>query len=206
MQERRDCEGRVPATARGVVVPPPPSFLSSWSDLAATRSPTLKRAVPWALRGFTAGFGMEPGGARALWPPGRIRSSFRRSVLRTGACAACCQASTWTRRPPPASRHGGAETPWRTSRRSSEPGVPGDRSLIPLAFSGSFGLWRADGACAPLGPRERPTIEVAVRRLFGRARPDRPARRPGGTGLAFTLTPSLSLEGEAEQVAATRGS
>jgi hypothetical protein len=40
--------------------------LNSWPDLAATRSPTLRRAVPWALRSFTAGFGMEPGGASAL--------------------------------------------------------------------------------------------------------------------------------------------
>jgi hypothetical protein len=40
--------------------------LDSWPDLAATRSPTLRRAVPWALRSFTAGFGMEPGGASAL--------------------------------------------------------------------------------------------------------------------------------------------
>jgi hypothetical protein len=34
--------------------------------LAMTRSPTLRRAVPWARRGFTAGFGMEPGGSHAL--------------------------------------------------------------------------------------------------------------------------------------------
>jgi hypothetical protein len=40
--------------------------LNSWPDLAATRSPTLRRAVPWALRSFTAGFGMEPGGTSAL--------------------------------------------------------------------------------------------------------------------------------------------
>jgi len=58
--------------------------------------------------------------------------------------------------------------------------VPGDRSLIPLAFSGSFGLWRADGACAPLGPRERPTIEVAVRTLFRRARTASSGRRRFG--------------------------
>ena len=39
--------------------------------LATTRSPTLRRAVPWARRGFTAEFGMGSGGARALWSPSR---------------------------------------------------------------------------------------------------------------------------------------
>src|SRR3954447_7469106 len=38
-----------------------------WSvDLAATYSPTSWDAVPWALRGFTAEFGMGSGGAPAL--------------------------------------------------------------------------------------------------------------------------------------------
>src|SRR5215213_5731805 len=35
-------------------------------DLAATYSPTSWDAVPWALRGFTAEFGMGSGGAPAL--------------------------------------------------------------------------------------------------------------------------------------------
>ena len=35
-------------------------------DLAATRSPTDRTAVPWALRSFTAEFGMGSGGASAL--------------------------------------------------------------------------------------------------------------------------------------------
>src|SRR3954453_14367659 len=35
-------------------------------DLAATSSPTSWDAVPWALRGFTAEFGMGSGGAPAL--------------------------------------------------------------------------------------------------------------------------------------------
>jgi len=35
-------------------------------DLATTRSPTLRRAVPWARCGFTAEFGMGSGGARTL--------------------------------------------------------------------------------------------------------------------------------------------
>ena len=37
-----------------------------WVDLAATYSPTSSDAVPWALRGFTAEFGMGSGGAPAL--------------------------------------------------------------------------------------------------------------------------------------------
>ena len=37
-----------------------------WLDLATTRSPTLRRAVPWARCGFTAEFGMGSGGARTL--------------------------------------------------------------------------------------------------------------------------------------------
>jgi hypothetical protein len=37
-----------------------------WVDLAATYSPTSWDAVPWALRGFTAEFGMGSGGAPAL--------------------------------------------------------------------------------------------------------------------------------------------
>ena len=38
---------------------------------AATYSPAPWGAVPWALRGFTAEFGMGSGGAPAPWPPGR---------------------------------------------------------------------------------------------------------------------------------------
>jgi hypothetical protein len=34
--------------------------------LATTRSPTLRRAVPWAQCGFTAEFGMGSGGTRTL--------------------------------------------------------------------------------------------------------------------------------------------
>ena len=45
-----------------------------WPDLATTRSPTPFGAVPWALRGFTAEFGMGSGGSRALWSPGRASS------------------------------------------------------------------------------------------------------------------------------------
>ena len=37
--------------------------------LAATYSPTGEPAVPLALKCFTAGFGMGPGGATLLWPP-----------------------------------------------------------------------------------------------------------------------------------------
>jgi hypothetical protein len=37
-----------------------------WVDLAATYSPTSWDAVPWALRGFTAEFGMGSGGTPAL--------------------------------------------------------------------------------------------------------------------------------------------
>jgi hypothetical protein len=37
-----------------------------WPGLATTRSPTHRRAVPWALRGFTAEFGMGSGGPPAL--------------------------------------------------------------------------------------------------------------------------------------------
>ena len=41
--------------------------LGGWLvDLAATYSPTSCDAVPWALRGFTAEFGMGSGGAPAL--------------------------------------------------------------------------------------------------------------------------------------------
>ncbi len=46
-----------------------------WSDLATTRSPTHRRAVPWARCGFTAEFGMGSGGARTPWSPGRSRSA-----------------------------------------------------------------------------------------------------------------------------------
>ena len=37
-----------------------------WLGLATTRSPTVRTAVPWARRGFTAEFGMGSGGAPAL--------------------------------------------------------------------------------------------------------------------------------------------
>ena len=37
--------------------------------LAATYSPTGEPAVPLALKCFTAGFGMGPGGSTLLWPP-----------------------------------------------------------------------------------------------------------------------------------------
>ena len=37
--------------------------------LAATYSPTGEPTVPLALKCFTAGFGMGPGGATLLWPP-----------------------------------------------------------------------------------------------------------------------------------------
>ena len=36
-----------------------------WLGLATTRSPTVRTAVPWARRGFTAEFGMGSGGAPA---------------------------------------------------------------------------------------------------------------------------------------------
>ena len=37
-----------------------------WPGLATTRSPTVRTAVPWARRGFTAEFGMGSGGTPAL--------------------------------------------------------------------------------------------------------------------------------------------
>ena len=46
--------------------------------LATTRSPTLRRAVPWARRGFTAEFGMGSGGARTLWSPSRDKGQSGR--------------------------------------------------------------------------------------------------------------------------------
>ena len=49
-----------------VVCGPGGGRLGGWLDLAVTRSPTLKRAVPWAQRSFTAEFGMGSGGASAL--------------------------------------------------------------------------------------------------------------------------------------------
>ena len=48
---------------------------SASPDLATTRSPTVRTAVPWALRRFTAEFGMGSGGSAALWSPGRARRS-----------------------------------------------------------------------------------------------------------------------------------
>jgi hypothetical protein len=36
-----------------------------WPGLATTRSPTVRTAVPWARRGFTAEFGMGSGGTPA---------------------------------------------------------------------------------------------------------------------------------------------
>src|SRR4029450_7584702 len=65
--------GGGPAGA-GVLWPLTPAFCplrpfgppDGWPDLATTRSPTLRRAVPWARCGFTAEFGMGAGGARTL--------------------------------------------------------------------------------------------------------------------------------------------
>lgn len=43
---------------------------SRWMCSAASYSPTAYAAVPSALEGLTAGFGMDPGVSPPLWPPG----------------------------------------------------------------------------------------------------------------------------------------
>ena len=64
-----------------------------WVDLAATYSPTSWDAVPWALRGFTAEFGMGSGGAPALsatrssnHPLGRSAAKPRSGRAALGRC------------------------------------------------------------------------------------------------------------------------
>ena len=62
--------GRGPARAAGSGAP-----RALCPGLATTRSPTLRRAVPWARCGFTAEFGMGSGGARTLWSPSRDKQA-----------------------------------------------------------------------------------------------------------------------------------
>jgi hypothetical protein len=51
---------------------PGPKHLHAWSRAYTWRRPTLTRPIvslPLALRRFTSGFGMGPGGSTALWSP-----------------------------------------------------------------------------------------------------------------------------------------
>src|SRR5215213_5803242 len=73
-------------------------------DLAATYSPTSWDAVPWALRGFTAEFGMGSGGAPALsatrstnhpTPPPRGRRGEQGGGARVLSAAGVASQSAW---------------------------------------------------------------------------------------------------------------
>jgi hypothetical protein len=74
--------------------------------LAATDSPATGVAVPWALGGFTAEFGMGSGAGPPPWPPGRPArpgipgARGGRQGLARGARACVCRAA-------PAGRAGG---------------------------------------------------------------------------------------------------
>jgi hypothetical protein len=105
-------------------------------DLAATRSPTDRTAVPWARRSFTAEFGMDRVG------PPRCGHQVEEGA---GFCYQACRHAC-TRRPPPASRRVAG---WQSSPEGERVSWRRIRAISDLS---SWTAWLDMGRRAPPRP------------------------------------------------------